>query len=136
MNRRLATPRVGIVKTGQIIMHKACAMDQFQRNRGGVGQIGPIISAGHRDAEQNGGSDSRATRCDGVVQRRGELARCIAALRPRKYSGSGGIQSCDDRHWLSQPGFAGAVWQRCQLKMTPICKSYWTVCPSESTIAS
>jgi hypothetical protein len=33
MHRSLAAPRIGIVKTGQVIMHKAGAMDQFQRHR-------------------------------------------------------------------------------------------------------
>ena len=31
VGRGFATPHVGIVKRGQIIVHKACGMDQFQR---------------------------------------------------------------------------------------------------------
>ena len=46
MHGRFPAPQVRIVETGQIVMHKACAMDQLQRDSGGIGQRRAVIATG------------------------------------------------------------------------------------------
>ena len=83
VHRRLAAPDVGIVETGHVVVHKAGAVDQFQRGCRGVGKRGHVVAAGLRHRQKDRRPNPRAARCHGIVQRRGQLRRNRRArLRP------------------------------------------------------
>ena len=78
MHSRLATPEIGIVEGGQIVMHEARAMDKLKRGRGAVRQGGPVITAGHGHGQADRGPDARPARGNRVIQRRGQPTGHIA----------------------------------------------------------
>ena len=69
VHRRLAAPHVRIVKTGQVVVDKARAMDQLQRRGRRIRQPRPVVPACHRHRRQYRGPDPRTPRCRGISQR-------------------------------------------------------------------
>ena len=129
MHRGLAPAQRRIIKTGQVIMHQACAMDQLQRRRRCIRQSGAIIATSQRHAEQDRGPDPRAAGCHRVMQRRGQPWRGNAALPQRNRRSDGSLDPRVQLH-CSPP------WRHCQTKVTGMCKSYWTVRQRKSTLTT
>ena len=95
MDRGLAAPRVGVVETGQIVVHQRGAMQQLDRGGGGVGDVRVVLAAGGGDASARRGR-MRAPRGKHRVTHGGGQQRRTARLRR---PGRGGFSSSlDSRH--------------------------------------
>jgi hypothetical protein len=75
VQRGLAAAQVGVVEHRQVIVHKARAVDEFQRGGGGIGKRGPVVTAGARDRQKDRRADPRAAGRRRIVQRGGKPGR-------------------------------------------------------------
>jgi hypothetical protein len=80
MHGRPAPARIGIIETGQVIMHQARAMQQLNRGGGSAGKPGLVIAAGSSDRERQAWADARPFRENRVTHRGSKAGRRAARL--------------------------------------------------------
>jgi hypothetical protein len=80
MHRRPAPAHIRIVKTGQVIMHQAGAMQQFNRRRSSAGKPWLVITASRGNSKRQAWANARPFRENRVPQGGGEAGRGAARL--------------------------------------------------------